>query len=82
MEKKWLMDLMMLIRVICISIDVQGSTSWVSQIWFTNKNNTGTENKDVSLAKEFNDNLEGEHRQNGAIDQEKSEKKFIKRKWT
>ena len=42
---------------------------------------TGTETKDVSLAKEFNDHLEGEHRQNGAIDQGKSRKIFMERKW-
>ena len=41
-----------------------------------------TVNKDVSLAKEFKDHLEGEHRKNGAIDQEKSRKRFMKRKWT
>ena len=35
------------------------------------KMHTGTENKDVSLAKEFKDYLEGEHRQNGVIDQGK-----------
>ena len=38
------------------------------------KMHTGTENKDVILAKEFKDHLEGEHRQNGAIDQGKSRK--------
>ena len=43
---------------------------------------TGTEKKDVSLAKEFKDNLEGEHRQNGSIDQRKSRKIFMERKWT
>ena len=43
---------------------------------------TGTENKDVSLASEFKDHLEGEHRQNGAIDQGKSRKRFMKTKWT
>ena len=42
---------------------------------------TGTENKDVSLASEFKDHLESEHRQNGAIDQGRSRKRFIKRKW-
>ena len=42
----------------------------------------GTENKYVSLAKEFKDYLEGEHRQNGVIDQGKSRKIFMKRKWT
>ena len=39
-----------------------------------------TENKDLSLAKEFKDNLEKEHRQNGAIDQGKSRKIFMERK--
>ena len=43
---------------------------------------TGTENKGVSLAKEFKDRLEGEHRQNGAIDQVKPRKRFMERKWT
>ena len=43
---------------------------------------TGTENKDVSLAKEFKDHLEGEHRQNGDIDQGKSRKISMERKWT
>ena len=43
---------------------------------------TGTENKDVSLAHEFKNNLEEEHRQNGAIDQGKSRKIFMERKWT
>ena len=32
---------------------------------------TGTENKDVGLAKEFKYHLEGEHLQNGVIDQGK-----------
>ena len=43
---------------------------------------TSTENKDVSLAKEFKDHLEEEHRQNGDIDQVKSRKRFIERKLT
>ena len=43
---------------------------------------TGTENKDVSLAREFKYHLEGEHRQNGAIDQGKSRKRLMNRKWT
>ena len=37
-----------------------------------------TENKIVSLAKEFKYHLENEHRQNGAIDQGKSRKRFMK----
>ena len=43
---------------------------------------TGTENKDVSLAQEFKNHLEEEHRQNGVIDQGKSRKLFMERKWT
>ena len=43
------------------------STRFDSQI----KIHTGTENKDVSLAREFKDHLEGEHRKNGVIDQGK-----------
>ena len=46
------------------------------------KIHTGTKNKDLSLAKEFKDHLEGEHRQNGAIDQGKLGKRLTKRKWT
>ena len=42
----------------------------------------GTENKYVSLAKEFKDRLEGEQRQNSAIDQVKPRKRFMERKWT
>ena len=41
-----------------------------------------TENKDVILAKEFKDHLEGEHRKNGVIDQGKSRKRFMERKCT
>ena len=55
-----------------------GSVRFDSQI----KIHTGTENKDVSLAKEFKDRLEEEHSQNGAIDQVKSRKRFTERKWT
>ena len=43
---------------------------------------TGTENKDLSLAKEFKDRLEEDHRKNGSIDQGKSRKIFMERKWT
>ena len=46
------------------------------------KIHTGTENKDVSLAKEFKDHLEGEHRKNCVIDQGKSRKRYMNRKWT
>ena len=40
---------------------------------------TSTENKDVSLAKEFKDHLEEEHRRNGPIDQGKPRKNFMKK---
>ena len=59
-------------------VQLPGSTRFDSQI----KMHTGTENKDVSLAKEFKDHLEGKHRQNGVIDQGKSRKGFTERKWT
>ena len=55
-----------------------GSLRFDSQI----KMHTGTENKDVSLAQEFKDHLDEEHRQKGAIDQRKSKNIFTKRKWT
>ena len=44
-----------------------------------NKMYTGTKNEYVSLAKEFKDHLEKEHRQNGAIDQGKK-KRSMERK--
>ena len=59
-------------------VQLSGSVIFDSKI----KIHTGTENKDVSLAKEFKDHLEGEHRQNGAIDQGKSRKRFMEIKWT
>ena len=59
-------------------VQLPGSVRFDSQI----KKHTGTENKDVSLAKEFKDRLEGEHRQNGVIGQVKSRKRFMERKWT
>ena len=59
-------------------VQLPGSVRFDSQI----KMHTGTENNDVSLAKEFKDHLESEHRQNCAIDQGKSRKRFVKRKWT
>ena len=55
-------------------VKLHGSVRFDSQI----KIHTGTENKDVSLAKEFKDHLGGEHRQNGVIDQGKSRKRFTK----
>ena len=48
-------------------VQIRGSVRFDSQI----KMHTDTENKDVSLAHEFKDHLEEEHRQNGAIDQGK-----------
>ena len=46
-------------------VQLPGSVRFDSQI----KIQTDNENKDVNLAKEFKDHLEGEHHQNGAIDQ-------------
>ena len=43
-------------------VQLPGSVRFDSQI----KMHTGTENKDISLAKEFKNRLEGEHRPNGA----------------
>ena len=59
-------------------VQLPGSIRFDSQI----KMHAGTENKHVSLAKESKDHLEGEHRQNGVIDQVKSRTRFMKRKWT
>ena len=46
-------------------VHLPGSIRFDSQI----KIHTVTEKKDVSLAREFKDHLEGEHRKNGVIDQ-------------
>ena len=59
-------------------VQLPGSIRFDSQI----KIHTGTEKTDVSLASEFKDHLEGEHRKNGVIDQGKSRKIFMNRKWT
>ena len=59
-------------------VQLPGSFRFDSQI----KMHTGTENKDVSLAREFKDHMEGEHRLNGVIDQGKSRKRFMEKKWT
>ena len=56
-------------------VQLPGSVRFDSHI----KMNTGTENKDVSLAKEFKDHLEGYHRQNCVIDQGKSRKIFMEK---
>ena len=56
-------------------VQLPGPIRFDSQI----KMHTGTENKDVSLDKEFKDHLEGEHRKNGVIDQGKSRKRFMER---
>ena len=53
-------------------VQLPGSVRFDPQI----KTHTGTENKDVSLAREFKYHLEGEHRKNSVIDQGKSRKKF------
>ena len=54
-------------------VKLPGSVIFDSQI----KMNTGTENKNVSLDKEFKDHLEGKHHQNGAIDKGKPRKIFM-----
>ena len=59
-------------------VQLPGSVIFDSQI----KIHIGTEKEDVSLAKEFKDHLEKEHRKNGVIDQGKYLKRFMKRKWT
>ena len=59
-------------------VQLPGSVIFDSQI----KIHTGTEDKDVSLAREFKDHLEGEYRKNGVIDQGKSRKRYMNRKWT
>ena len=48
-------------------VQLPGLVRFYAQI----KIHPGTENKDVSLAREFKDLMEKEHLQNGAIDQEK-----------
>ena len=70
-DKRYIYQLMSKVQLL-------GSIRFDSQI----KMHTGTENKDLSLAKEFKDHLEGEHRKNGVIDQIKSRKIFMNRKWT
>ena len=59
-------------------VQLPGSVRFYSHI----KIHTGTENKYVSLAKEFKNHLEGEHHKNGVIDQVKSRKRYMNRKWT
>ena len=61
-----------------VEVKLPGSVIFDSHI----KIHTGTDNKDVSLAKKFKDHLEGEHLQNGVIDKGKSRKRFMERKWT
>ena len=51
-------------------VQLPGSVRFDAQI----KIHTGTENKDVSLAKEFKDHLEGEHRQMVSLIKENQEK--------
>ena len=59
-------------------VQLPGSVRFDSQI----KIHTGTEKKDVSLAREFKNHLEGEHRKNGVIDQGRSRKRYMNIKWT
>ena len=65
-EKRYIYQLMS-------KVQLPGSIRFDSQI----KIHTGTEKKDLSLARESKNHLEGEHRQNGVIDQGKSRKKDI-----
>ena len=60
------------------NVQFLGSVRFDSQI----KMYTVTENRYVRLAHEFKDHLEGEHGQNSVIDQVKSRKRFMKKKWT
>ena len=53
-------------------VQLPGSIIFDSQINI----HTGTEKKDVSLAKEFKYHMDGEHCQNGVIDQGKIKKKI------
>ena len=46
------------------------------------KMHTGNQNNDVSLAKEFQQNLTKDNHKNGVIDQGKYKKRFMKWKWT
>ena len=81
MGKKWLTELMLLISVIyqlMSKVQLPGSVRFDSQI----KIQTDTDNKDVSLAQEFKDHLEEEHRRNGPIYQVKPRKIFMERKRT
>ena len=59
-------------------VQLPGSVRFDSQI----KMHTCTENKYVSLAYEFKDHMEEEYRQNGAMNQGKSRKRFMEIKWT
>ena len=59
-------------------VQLPGSVRFDSNI----KMHTSTEKKNVSLAKEFKDHMEGDHRQKFFIDQGKSRKIFMERKWT
>ena len=59
-------------------VQLPGSIRFDSQI----KIHTGTEKKDVSLAREFKYHLEGEQHKNSVIDQGKSIKRYMNRKWT
>ena len=83
MVKKWLMELLLLVRVIYIyqfmsKVQLPGSVRFDSQI----KMSTGTENKDVSLAQEFKDHIEEEHRQKMVPLIKENKIKFMDLKWT
>ena len=70
-EKRYIYQLMS-------KVQLPGSIRFDSQI----KIHTGIEKKNVSLTRDIKDNLEVEHRKNGVIDQGKSIKRYMNRKWT
>ena len=73
MGNKWLMDLMLSISNIFINLCPRFNFLGQSELIHRLKCTLALKKKDVSLAEEFKDHLEGEHRQNGTIDQGKSE---------
>ena len=82
MAKKWLMDLILLIISAYINwfprLNFLDQSDLIHRLKFT----LAPGKKDVSLAQEFKDRLEKEHRQNGAIYQLKSKERFMEIKRT
>ena len=60
------------------TVQLPGSIRFDSNIQM----HTGTEKEDLILAKVFKDHLTKKHRKDGVIDQGKSKKRFMERKWT